>query len=125
MAKWDIKDGFWQMDCEAVEEYNFTYILPQDKGEPITFVVPTSLQMGWVESPPYFCAATETAWDVAADYCDTPIGSLPRHKLTKHVAGDKAFDKLPAISTSSTACLYALEVYVDDFMSIVIPTSQE
>ena len=61
MAKWDIKDGFWRMHCEKGEEYNFAYVLPQEEGMPITLVVPTSLQMGWVESPPYFCAATETA----------------------------------------------------------------
>ena len=77
MAKWDIKDGFWRMDCEEEEEYNFAYVLPQEEGFPITLVVPTSLQMGWVESPPYFCAATETARDIASDYCDTPVGSLP------------------------------------------------
>jgi hypothetical protein len=52
MAKWDIKDVFWQMDCEAVGECNFTFVLPQDEGKPITLAVPTSLQMGWVESPP-------------------------------------------------------------------------
>jgi len=80
MAKWDIKDGFWHMDCEKVEEYNFAYVLPQEEGMPITLVVPASLQMGWVESPPYFCAATETARDIASDYCDTPVGSLPHQK---------------------------------------------
>ncbi len=77
MVKWDIKDGFWQMGCEAGEEYNFTYVLSQDKGKSITIVVPTSLQMGWVESLPYFCAATETARDVAADYCNTQLGVYP------------------------------------------------
>ncbi len=50
MAKWDIKDGFWRMDCAAGEEWNFAYVLPQEEGKPITLVVPTSLQMGWVES---------------------------------------------------------------------------
>jgi hypothetical protein len=123
MAKWDIKDGFWQMDCQAGKEYNFAYVLPQEEGKPTTLVIPTSLQMGWVESPPYFCAATETARDVALDYCDTPIGSLPCHKFTEHVAKDKAFEELPVTSTSSTAFLYALEVCVNDFISIVIPTS--
>jgi hypothetical protein len=54
MAKWDIKGGFWCMDCEAWEEYNFAYVLPQEEGMPITLVIPTLLQMGWVESPPYF-----------------------------------------------------------------------
>jgi len=70
MAKWDIKDGFWCMDCEKGEECNFAYVLPQKEGMPITLVVPTSLQMGWVESPPYFCAATEMARDIASDYCN-------------------------------------------------------
>ena len=57
MAKWDIKDGFWRMDCAEGEEWNFVYVLPQPEGEPTMLVVPTSLQMRWVESPPYFCAA--------------------------------------------------------------------
>ena len=29
MAKWDIKDGFWRMDCRVGEEWNFAYVLPQ------------------------------------------------------------------------------------------------
>jgi len=91
---------------------------------PITLVIPTSLQMGWVESPPYFCAAMETARDIAYDYCNTPVGSLPHHKFAKHVTGAKEFNEL--LSTSEIRdFFYALEVYVDDFMSIVIPTSRE
>jgi hypothetical protein len=82
MAKWDLKDGFWRMDYQAGKEYNFTYVLPQEVEMPITLVVPTLLQMGWVESLPYFCAATEIARDVASDYCNTPIGCLPCHKFT-------------------------------------------
>ena len=70
MAKWDIKDGFWQMDCREGKEWNFLYVLPQLKGTPIMLVVPTLLQMGCVKSPPYFCAATETACDIAAEYTD-------------------------------------------------------
>jgi hypothetical protein len=58
MAKWDIKDGFWRMDCAEGGEWNFVYVLPQKEGEPVLLVVPTSLQLGWVESPPYFCTAT-------------------------------------------------------------------
>jgi len=29
MAKWDIKDGFWRLDCAKGEEWNFAYVLPQ------------------------------------------------------------------------------------------------
>jgi len=112
------------MDCEKGEEYNFAYVLPQEEGMPITLVIPTSLQMGWVESPPYFCAATETARDIASDYCDTPVGSLPHHNFAKYVTGAKEFNELPPTSKNGRL-FYALEVYVDDFMSIIIPTSQE
>jgi hypothetical protein len=61
MAKWDIKDGFWRMDAEDGAKWNFACVLPQCPGQPIYLVVPTSLQMGWLESTPFFCAASEMA----------------------------------------------------------------
>ena len=48
MAKWDIKDGFWRLDCEEGEEYNFAYVLPQEDGMPVRLIIPTVLQMGWI-----------------------------------------------------------------------------
>ena len=95
MAKWDIKDGFWQLDYQEGEEWTFAYVLPQEEGKPTKLVVPTSLQMGWIESPPYFCAASETGRDVAQQYADAPVGSLKNHKFISHAlqgedyAGDK------------------------------------
>jgi hypothetical protein len=77
MAKWDRKDGFWRMDSEEGAEWNFAYVLPQSPGQPSYLVVPTSLQMGWVESPLFFCAASEMARYVAQDYCKTKLGTLP------------------------------------------------
>ena len=29
LAKWDIKDGFWRLDCEEGEQWNFCYVLQQ------------------------------------------------------------------------------------------------
>ena len=87
MAKFDIKDGFWRLDCEKGEEWNFAYVLPQREGEPVRLVVPTSLQMGWVESPPYFCAASETGRDVAAQYAEMEVGTLPDHKFVEYAMG--------------------------------------
>ena len=80
-AKWDVKDGFWRLVCEEGEEWNFAYILPQKEGEPVKLVIPTLLQMGWIESPPYFCAASETARDVAEQYVETPVGTTAKHKF--------------------------------------------
>ncbi len=104
MAKWDIKDGFWQMDCKAREEYNFAYFLPKAAHKSSVLVIPTLLQMGWVESPSYFCAATETARDIATDNSDTPIGSLTLHKFVTHVMGDKDCDVLLATLEDNNHC---------------------
>ena len=90
MAKWDIQDGFWRLNCREGEEWNFCYVWPQKAGEPTRLVVPNSLQMGWVESAPYFCAASKTARDVAADYIETKVGALPTHKFLHWAGADKA-----------------------------------
>ena len=126
MAKWDVKDGFWRMMCEEGEEWKFSYVPPQPAGEPVKLVVPTSLHVGWVESPPYFCAALETAQDIAMEYANTPVGSLPTHKFTHYMQGHKAAYVLPPEDTlhPGQGFRYSIEVYVDDFMSIVIPISK-
>jgi hypothetical protein len=83
------------MDCADGEEWNFAYVLPQAEGMPTTLVVPTSLQMGWVESPPYFCAASETSRDVATEYAETRVNSLASHKFEKIVVGAPEYGNLP------------------------------
>jgi hypothetical protein len=110
MAKWDIKDSFWHMDCKAREEWNFAYVLPQEPNKPTKLIVPTPLQMGWVESLPYFCAATETARDIASDYCNTPICALPPHKFDKHLTGNEDYNALPPTAAGNKPCQYRLEV---------------
>ncbi len=57
--------------------------------------LPTSLQMGWVESPPYFCAATETARDIATEYTDMPIGAILAHKFAKYTIDGESYTDLP------------------------------
>ena len=125
-AKWDVKDGFWRVVAQDGEEWNFCYVLPHAEGEPIQLVVPTSLQMGWIESPTYFCAASETARDVSVDYIETPVGSLPPHKFEDHTKSAPEFGDLPATSSETKGDLrYMVEVYVDDFIGLAIPTSKE
>jgi len=125
MAKWDIKDGFWRLDAEEGAEWNFSYVLPRHPGEPCYLVVPTSLQMGWVESPPFFCTASETARDVAQDYCETKLGTLPTHKFTSYVIGNQDYENLPERDELIKFFRYLLKVYVDDFVSLVFPASRE
>ena len=54
MSKWDIKDGLWRLDCKEGEAYNSAYMLPHKEGLPTKLVIPTSLQMGWIDPPPIF-----------------------------------------------------------------------
>ncbi len=96
ITKWDIKDRFWRLDAEDGTKWNFVYVLPQHPGQPcyLVVVVPTSLQMRWVELPPFFCVASKMARDVAQGYCKMTLGTLPPHKFTHHVVGKQAYDEL-------------------------------
>ncbi len=123
MAKWDIKDGFWWVDCAKGEEWNFAYVLQQRGDQPVQIVVPTSLQMGWVESPPYFCAATETSCDVVTIYIETPVNSTPKHKFKKYDSTDPENEALLERSNLTIGFLYMAKVYLNNFMNLVIPVS--
>jgi hypothetical protein len=115
------------MNCREGKQLYFAYVLPQPNGQPIVLVVPLSLQMGWLERSPFFCAATETSHDVATQYCKTPVGSLPNHKFMNYVTGNNTFHTFDDIEggTIPHPLQYFLKVYVDNFMAIVIPTTNK
>ena len=100
-------------------------MLPQPEGEPVKLVVPTSLQMGWIDSPPCFCAASETRWDAAAQYIETPVGSLDEHKFFRHTNGGKEYANLPRSGQAGEGFSYMLAVYVDDYIALAVPTTQD
>lgn len=126
LAKWDIKDGFWRLDCEDGQEWNFAYVLPPESpSSDVQLVVPTSLQMGWMESPPYFCAASETARDVAAQYLETPIGSLCDNKFISWAMDSEDFRALPVDHLPTQELSYIVEVYMDDYIGLAMPASQD
>ena len=123
-AKWISKTDSGEFLCEEGEEWNFAYVLPNHKGEPVEIVVPSALQMGWALSPPFFCAASETVRDVASEYAAEPIGALPQHPLedkTMPPEDDVRFE-LPDTSKldgkQRAGFLHLLEVYVDDFIQM-------
>jgi hypothetical protein len=47
------------------------------------------------------------------------------HKFEKFVVGAPEYQALPEAGNSSVGFAYMVEVYVDDFMSLVIPVSRE
>ena len=127
--KLDIKDGFWRLIVPEEDEFNFCYVLPcQTSQQPIQIVVPSSLQMGWTSSPPYFCAATETARDVAEILRAQP--SLPAHPLESiTMKADEVLHfhellhpskwSLKELPDRLTNFNYLFEVFVDDFIAAI------
>ena len=69
--------------------------------------------------------ALETARDVAQDYCEAKLGTLLPHKFTNYVIGNQDYENLPERDELIKFFRYLLEVYVDDFVSHVIPASRE
>jgi len=83
LGKVDLADGFcrvWLMP-DSIPQLAVTF--PKYKGEEQLIGLPLTLPMGWKESVPYFCAATETVTDIANHRPKREI--LPVHPL-EHLA---------------------------------------
>ena len=91
----------------------------------IKLVVPTSLQMGWIVSPHYFCTVSETVRYVAEQYIDTPVVSLAEHKFVELKEVNSDIEELKKKDTSKEPFNYMLEVYLDDYIVLAIPKIQD
>jgi len=132
--KIDLSDGFWRMIVEHGAEYNFCYQLPRREGDTEDhFVVPNSLQMGWKNSPAYFCEATETVRTLVQRILALThgLGIVDRHRhekylfdLTENQSGEVTDDEDEEFDSDTewdwdAICdeITILErVFVDDFM---------
>jgi hypothetical protein len=122
--KLDIKDSYWRMVVPANNEWNFAYVLPKaSPDKPTRLVIPSSLQMGWHDSPAYFCAASETARDVGKKLAtSTPIGSLPPHPLEHWLIHPNEWPDDNETGREGTL-YWLLKVYVDDFIHLAQTTN--
>ncbi len=111
-SKLDISDGFWRLVVQEADSYNFAYFLLQQDGEPIQIVVPSAVQMGWVESPPLFCAVTESARDLTQHLVDNRV-CLPAHPFE-----DKISIKNVPMRAWTAMLTKLLQVYVDNFCNV-------
>jgi len=114
-SKLDLADGYWRMIVEREARWNFAYVMPGKPGEEKMIVVPSALQMGWNESPAYFCATTETVRDVSQAWIDHKT-KLPVHPMEIHTSPTE-----PARRQSSDGppCQMSA-VYVDDHVMAAV-----
>jgi hypothetical protein len=108
LSKIDLSDSFWQMIVEDGTEWNFSYVMPNPLGHPLRIVVPSALQMGWANSPAYFCAATKTGRDIIAQLVAHEI-QLPPHPFKVHMHPAQ-----PAPRSKLNNPVHGMYVYVDD-----------
>jgi hypothetical protein len=117
LGKVDLSDGFWRMIVKPEHRWNFCYVLPQEAGCPMRIVVPYALQMGWQESPPYFCTATETGRDVIQWLMETAI-PMPQHPMEDYIIPSK----MEPQQHTALAKPWKVSVYVDDYIMAVLST---
>jgi hypothetical protein len=97
------------------EVWNCCYVLPDPPGHPIRIVVPSALQMGWAESPPYFSAATETGRDIIQGLVADQVELPPPHCFEQYMHPTKA-----AKRSRSDSPAHGIFVYVDDFIGAAV-----
>ncbi|MGH7974557.1 MAG: hypothetical protein ACREBR_03440 [bacterium] len=64
LMKLDLSDGFYRVDLNADDVLALGVALPKLNDEEPLVAFPLVLPMGWLDSPPYFSAVTETIADV-------------------------------------------------------------
>ena len=67
LAKTDVSDGFYRVGLSVSSIPALGVVIPSLPGEEPLIAFPMALPMGWIESPPYFCAVTETITDITND----------------------------------------------------------
>ena len=125
LGKIDIADGFYRIGLQPHDIPRLGAILPTTTGERLVDL-PLALPMGWVDSPPYFTAVTETACDLTNDTLRRRTTALPRHPLeslalTPPPNSTSQADWTPRLASPGSATprpppLAYADVYVDDFV---------
>lgn len=82
LIKVDISDGFYRMKVADSSIPVLGVSFPTLPGEEPLVAFPLVLPMGWISSPPYFCALTETATDLANQSLRVSCTPPTKHPLS-------------------------------------------
>ena len=137
VSKTDLADGFYRIPLTSSGIPNLGVILPRFPNEEQLVAFPLVLPMGWVESPPAFCAATETVADLANGLpasvllpnhpleevastppeVSTPLGSQCDPKRSRSAMDAKPRRRHVLRPYRRPIALH--DIYVDDFISLI------
>ena len=112
LLKVDLSDGFYRIPVAPRDVPQLGVAFPTAPGEEKLVAFPITLPMGWKDSPPTFCAATETVVDLANHYAHTPWAPPPHHleqAASTHTDwGHHQVQQLPAPRNSASTRLTTL-----------------
>jgi hypothetical protein len=91
LIKVDIADGFYRLKVAPSHIPVLGVAFPHLPGEEPLVAFPLVLPMGWVSSPPYFCALSETATDIANFHLRDPTWTPTKHPLSNMADAAIAF----------------------------------
>ena len=134
LCKVDISDGFYRIHVrpDDIPHLGVSF-LPTPDGVPVV-AFPLTLPMGWTESPPWFCVATETAADLANLWLKERRRPQPTHRL--ETLADTPPEAEPTLHSPTRATLpvrpppkrrqlhrhaplASIDLFVDDFIGLV------
>lgn len=129
LGKYDLADGYYRIPVNPAHAMRLACLLPTASGEEPLVAIPLVLPMGWTESAPYFCAATETIVDLVNDSLhSTPVH--PPHRLDNLLDFSEETNPPPKVSIPPhlhnqvyDTPLAHSDVYIDDIIGLIQPTS--
>ena len=135
LFKVDIADGFYRIWLNIADIPKLACSIPPLYGDEPLLALPLVLPMGWTQSPPYFCAATETVADITNKRLANHWSAPPHHLEALAATPPEPEDDTtapPPKPTSTTSQpivrpasrrlrrrpLKKVEVFVDDFVGM-------
>ena len=124
-----VSDGFYRIGLRPEDAPKLGLIFPSGKEEEPMVAIPLTLPMGWKNSPPLFCTATETVADLANEALSThqpskqhlqenraeAIEPPPAPLLTQEHA---KLTRDPYLWRPNAKLLAYVDVFVDDFLGL-------
>ena len=129
LIKMDVSDGFYRIGLRPEDAPKLGLLFPTENNGEQLVAIPLTLPMGWKNSPPIFCTATETIADLANEALRTHAPSTA-HKLDARAekvvpapapVEQKCYKDLqrdPYLRRKRAPLLAYIDVFVDDFLGL-------
>jgi hypothetical protein len=137
LMKLDLADGYYRVRLTPEAALELAVVLPGLTPHTHLVGIPLCLPMGWTHSPPYFCAFTETAADLAnhtlQDTTIAPTLRYPEHSLeivSQQHDVERNTNFSPSILHPTTGPAFShplsyADIYIDDFIGLAQATTAD